>query len=260
MVLTTLHTTSLGDSGSRVVFCHGLFGQGKNWSAIGKALADDHQVLLVDLPDHGQSPWSDRFDYPAAAEQVAALLSEDDPVALVGHSMGGKIAMLVALRHRALVERLVVVDVAPVKYDHADEFDRYISAMRALDLGRLERRSEADAALQEAVPDPMVRGFLLQSLRREDDQWRWLLNLEVIGRDLDAITDWPEDPLEGTAPYDGPVLWVGGDRSNYVRPEYAAAMDRWFPRNRRVTVKGAGHWVHSEQPAIFVEVLRRFLR
>ncbi len=259
MVLTSLHTTSLGDSGSRVVFCHGLFGQGKNWSAIGKALAGDHQVLLVDLPDHGQSPWSNRFDYLEAAGQVAELLSVHDPAALVGHSMGGKISMQVALRHRDLVERLVVVDVAPVPYDHAEEFARYISAMRALDLGNLERRSEANVALQEAVPDPMVRGFLLQSLRREDDQWRWLLNLEVLGRDLDAITGWPEEGLEGLAPYDGPVLWVGGDRSNYVRPEYAAAMDRWFPRNRRVTVKGAGHWVHSEQPETFVEVLRRFL-
>jgi pimeloyl-ACP methyl ester carboxylesterase len=259
VVLTGLNTTSLGAAGSRVVFCHGLFGQGKNWSAIGKALAVDHRVVLVDLPDHGQSPWSDRFDYLAVADRVAALLSSDDPVALVGHSMGGKVAMLVALRHPELVERLVVVDVAPVAYDHAEEFDRYISAMRGLDLATLARRSDADAALQDAVPDPMVRGFLLQSLRREGDRWRWLLNLDLLGRDLDAITGWPEDRLEGTPSYDGPVLWVDGQQSRYVSPEYVAAMDRWFPRNRRVTVKGAGHWVHSEQPEVFVEVLRRFL-
>lgn len=264
MVLTSLHTTSLGDSGGRVVFCHGLFGQGKNWSAIGKALAQEHRVVLVDMPDHGQSPWSDRFDYVAAADQVAELLSadgggDDDPAALVGHSMGGKISMLVALLHPELVERLVVVDVAPVPYDHADEFDGYITAMRAVDLGKVERRAEADAALQEAVPDPTVRGFLLQSLRREDDQWRWLLNLELLGRDLDTITGWPEDRLEGTAPYDGRVLWVGGALSDYMAPEHVAAMDRWFPHNRKVTVKDAGHWVHSEQPQVFIEVLRRFL-
>jgi pimeloyl-ACP methyl ester carboxylesterase len=259
VVLTGLRTTTLGDSGPLVVFCHGLFGQGKNWSAIGKAVAGDHRVLLVDMPDHGESPWSDRFDYVAAADQVADLLSADDPAALVGHSMGGKICMLVALRHPELVERLVVVDVAPVPYDHAAEFDGYIKAMRAIDLDQLGRRSEADAALQEAVPDPTVRGFLLQSLRREDDHWRWLLNLEVLGRDLDAITDWPEERLDGTAPYDGRVLWVGGAESRYVAPEHVAAMDRWFPHNRRVTVKDAGHWVHSEQPAVFIEVLRRFL-
>ena len=259
MVLSALHTTSLGESGSRVVFCHGLFGQGKNWSTIGKALAGEHRVLLVDMPDHGQSPRSERFDYPTAADQVAELLSADDPVALVGHSMGGKIAMLVALRHPELVERLAVVDVAPVPYDHADEFDGYIKAMRAIDLETLESRAAADAALQEAVPSPMVRGFLLQSLRREDDGWRWLLNLELLGRDLDAITDWPADRIEGVAAYDGLVLWVGGADSRYVHADHVAAMDRLFPRNRRVTVKGAGHWVHSEQPAAFTEVLRRFL-
>jgi pimeloyl-ACP methyl ester carboxylesterase len=254
-----LHTTELGESGSRVVFCHGLFGQGRNFTAIGRSLADRHRVTLVDMPDHGQSPWSDRFDYLAAADQVAALLDADDPVALVGHSMGGKIAMLAALRHRDLVERLVVVDVSPVPYDHASEFERYLRAMRAIDLDTLASRGEADAALIGAVRDPAVRGFLLQSLRREGDGWRWYLNLALLDRDLDAITGWPETALAGTAPYDGPVLWVGGAESRYVHPEYVEAMARWFPRNRRVTVKGAGHWVHSERPEVFLEVLRRFL-
>jgi pimeloyl-ACP methyl ester carboxylesterase len=257
-----LNAVELGEAGGLVVFCHGLFGQGKNWTAIGKALVDDHRVLLVDLPDHGRSPRSERFDYIAYADQVADLLAPDEPVALVGHSMGGKVAMLVALRHPELVERLVVVDVAPVAYDHAVEFDGYITAMQAIDLDSLERRSDADEALRQAVPDPMVRGFLLQSLRREggaEGGWHWLLNLDLLGRDLDLITDWPEDRLSGLPAYDGPVLWVGGQRSRYVRSEYGAAMDRWFPRNRRVTVKDAGHWVHSEQPEVFVEVLRRFL-
>ena len=242
-----------------MVFCHGLFGQGRNFTAIAKRLTDRHRVTLVDMPDHGRSPWSDHFDYLAAADQVAALLSADDPVALVGHSMGGKVAMLVALRHPELVERLVVVDVSPVAYDHASEFDGYISAMRAIDLDALESRAEADDALREAVPNPTVRGFLLQSLRRDGDRWRWLLNLELLGRDLDEITDWPAATLADTTAYAGPVLWVGGADSAYVHPDYVAAMDRWFPRNRRVTVKGAGHWVHSEQPEVFVEVLRRFL-
>jgi pimeloyl-ACP methyl ester carboxylesterase len=260
VVLTEmLHTTELGEAGTRVVFCHGLFGQGRNFTGIAKGLTGDHRVTLVDMPDHGQSPWSDRFDYPAAADRVAELLDEDDPVALVGHSMGGKIAMLTALRHPELVERLVVVDVAPVAYDHAAEFEGYIAAMRAIDLDTLRQRSEAEDALRDAVPNPTVRGFLLQSLRREGDHWRWLLNLELLGRDLDAITDWPEAELAGTAAYDGPVLWVGGADSDYTHDDHVEAMDRWFPHNRRVTVKGAGHWVHSEQPEVFVEVLKRFL-
>ncbi len=261
MVLNTteLDTPAGPGGGSRVVFCHGLFGQGRNFTGIGKALAGEHRVTLVDMPDHGQSPWSERFDYVVAADQVAELLSDDDPVALVGHSMGGKIAMLAALRHPGLVERLVVVDVAPVPYDHATEFEGYIAAMSAIDLDTLERRSQAEEALREAVPNPTVRGFLLQSLRREEDDWRWQLNLELLGRDLDAITDWPEAALSETPPYDGPVLWVGGGDSDYTHDDHVGAMDRWFPHNRRVTIKDAGHWVHSEQPEVFVEVLKRFL-
>ncbi len=157
------------------------------------------------------------------------------------------------------MNHLAVVDVAPVAYDHAEEFAGYIDAMRAIDLDGLERRSEADEALQDAVPSAMVRGFLLQSLRREHSHWEWRLNLELLGRDLDQITDWPEDRLAEVTAYDGPVLWVGGERSPYVKPEYEGAMDHWFPHNRKVTVKEAGHWVHSEQPEVFVEVLRRFL-
>ena len=257
-----LSTTSLGETGSRVVLCHGLFGQGKNFTAIGKALAVDHRVTLVDMPDHGRSPRTAGFDYLAYADLVAELIDPDDPVALVGHSMGGKTAMVLALRRPDLVERLVVVDVAPVAYDHAAEFEGYIAAMRAIDLATLGSRAEADAALLEAVPSPTVRGFLLQSLRRDDGEdggWHWLLNLDVLGRDLDLITDWPGERLAGLPPYDGPVLWVGGADSSYVSPEHVAAMDALFPRNRRVTVKGAGHWVHSEQPEVFLEVVRRFV-
>lgn len=255
----SLHTTSLGESGPLVAFCHGLFGQGKNWTGIAKAVAENHRVLLVDMPHHGRSPWPDHFDYVDVADQVAELFDADDPVALVGHSMGGKAAMVLALRHPELVERLCVVDVAPVDYDSGSEFAGYIEAMLALDLGSLEHRRDADAALEPAVPNPTVRSFLLQNLRRGDEGWSWQPNLEVLGRDLAALSGWPADALDGAAPYDGPTLWVAGQTSAYVQDEHAAAMERWFPRTRRVTVKGAGHWVHSEQPQVFTEVLRRFL-
>jgi pimeloyl-ACP methyl ester carboxylesterase len=180
-------------------------------------------------------------------------------VALVGHSLGGKVAMVLALRHPELVERLCVVDVSPVSYGHVSEFTGYVSAMQALDLPSLAQRGDADAALVEAVPDATVRGFLLQNLRRDGDGWRWQVNLDVLGAALPVIGGWPDDQLAGTPPYRGPVLWVAGARSDYVTPAYAEAMDRWFPAARRVVVKDAGHWVHSEQPEVFVEVLRRFL-
>ena len=153
-----------------------------------------------------------------------------------------------------------MVDIAPVDYGGSDEFEGYIEAMRGLDLSSVQRRADADEALAEAVPNRTVRDFLLQNLRREDDGWRWQANLEVARR-----ASWPRSaagrrsPWPTLAPYDGPVLWVAGADSGYVRPEYAEAMERWFPRHRRVSVKGAGHWVHSQQPEVFVEVLRRFV-
>lgn len=252
-----LHITTLGETGSRVVFCHGLFGQGKNWTTVAKTLADRHRVLLVDMPNHGRSAWTPEVDYVAMADQVAGLLSADDPVALVGHSMGAKIAMLVALRHPELVARLCVVDMSPVSYPPHRDFTDFVTAMRAVDLAHLQRRADADAQLVDLVPDPVVRSFLLQNLRHEGDSWRWQMNLAVLGDHLRELGEWP-DPGP-VPPYDGPVLWVGGARSGYVRDEYQPAMVALFPKVRRVTVKDAGHWVHSEQPAIFAEVLRRFV-
>lgn len=254
----SLHTTVLGDHGPTVAFCHGLFGQGKNWTQIAKALSSDHRVVLIDMPNHGRSPWTETFDYLELSDQVAETLRPEGPVALVGHSMGGKIAMCLALRHPELVERLAVVDIAPVAYDSGREFVGYIETMRALDLSRIERRDQAEEALRDAVPNPVVRSFLLQNLRRTDDGWHWQVNLELLGEEMAGLVGWPDAEL-GEASYDGPVLWVGGADSDYISDESAREMDRRFPRNRRVLVKGAGHWVHSEQPEVFLEVLRRFL-
>ncbi|MGN6161030.1 MAG: alpha/beta fold hydrolase, partial [Marmoricola sp.] len=129
MTSDRLHALEYGTSGPRVVLCHGLFGQGRNWNTIARALADDYRVTAVDLPNHGRSPWADRVDYVSMAAQVAAVIDTDEPVALVGHSMGGKVAMALALEHPDLVERLCVVDIAPVDYGQGTDFSRYIAAM-----------------------------------------------------------------------------------------------------------------------------------
>jgi esterase len=259
-----LHTTRLGDAGPRVVFLHGLFGQGKNWTTLARSLATGARVTLLDLPDHGRSPWSDHVSYPAMAAAVAEALSAEgdgEPSAVVGHSMGGKVAMALTLLHPALVERLCVVDVAPVPTGPLSSFGRYVEGMRAVDLDRLPDRATAERALVPAVPDPVVRGFLLQNLRRDGDRWRWQMNLRLLGDELDEVAGWPD--LLGApwhaAPYPGPVLWVGGGDSDYIRPEHVAGMRALFPRVQSLTVKGAGHWVHADQPAVFEAVVRRFL-
>src|SRR3954447_16417876 len=268
-----LASRTVGTEGPRVVFVHGLFGQGKNWTTIAKGLAGRHRVTLLDLPNHGHSPWTDEVDYVDMARLVAAELEElGEPVTLVGHSMGGKVAMQVALRRPELVRALVVVDIAPVEYpvsggrtddpdEEASPFADFIAAMKALDLENLQRREEADDALRAAVPSRMVRSFLLQSLVREglgsSGGWRWRLNLDLLERDLERLRGVPEPPPG--ARYDGPVLWIAGANSHYVLPEDRARMDTLFPGTRLVRVKNAGHWVHSEQPEIFTETLRRFL-
>jgi pimeloyl-ACP methyl ester carboxylesterase len=265
-----LAARTVGEAGPRVVFVHGLFGQGKNWTTIARGLADRHRVTLLDLPNHGHSPWTDRVDYLDMAELVAAELEKlGEPVTLVGHSMGGKVAMQLALRRPELLRALVVVDVAPVDYpesggrtDDLDEesspFADYIAAMRAIDLETLQTRDEADHALRSAVPSRMVRSFLLQSLQREGTHgWRWRLNLPALARDLGQLRGFPEPPPGAT--FEGPVLWVAGANSHYVLPRDRERMDALFPATRLVRIKNAGHWVHSEQPEVFLETVRRFL-
>jgi pimeloyl-ACP methyl ester carboxylesterase len=258
----TLHTLEYGGGDTAVVFLHGLFGQGRNWNTIGKALAGDHRISLVDLPNHGRSAWTERVDYAqmadAVAREVLTPLAAQGPVAVVGHSMGGKTAMLLALRHPELVERLVVADMSPVSYGTAREFTGYIEALCGLDLAQVHERADADRLLAPAVPSDSVRAFLLQNLRRDGDSWRWQPNLEVLGRDIEQLSGWPAEAAD-LAPYEGPVLWVAGADSGYVKPEYDEAMTWLFPRKRLVTIKGAGHWVHSEKPEIFLDVLRQFL-
>ena len=257
----TLSSTVVGEQGgSRVVFLHGLFGQGRNFTQIAKALVPEHASLLVDLPNHGRSAWTETFDYAQTADLVAAHVREgfaaDGRVHVVGHSMGGKVAMLLALRHPDLVDRLVVADIAPASGGSLGEFAHLLDSLAALDLTTITRRGQADEQLAARVDDARVRGFLLQNLRADGDRFRWQANLDLLRRELPTIGGFPD---VGDATFDRPVLWVAGERSGYVRPEHGPAMRALFPRTTLVTLKGAGHWVHSEQPEAFVSVLRTFL-
>ncbi len=256
-----LHTTQVGEQGPWVVFLHGLFGQGRNFTQIAKGLEPDLRSLLVDLPNHGRSAWTERFDYvehaDAVAEHLRAGVAADGPVHVLGHSMGGKVAMVLALRHPDLVDRLVVVDIAPSGGGDTGEFAHLLDSLATLDLAAVERRADADVRLAPAIRSSTVRGFLLQNLRADDDGgWRWQANLDLLRRELPTIGGFPAHDGE---PFDRPVLWVAGERSDYVGPDDAPAMRALFPRTRQLTVKGAGHWVHSEQPDVVVQALRVFL-
>lgn len=263
-----LNTLAVGTAGPRIAFLHGLFGQGRNWNQIAKAVSGpagtDARCLLVDLPDHGRSPWSETFSLPGYADAVAQTLDtvgDGEPWVVVGHSLGGKTAMVLALRHPALVDRLVVVDIAPKGYGSLERFEGYIREMLALPLTELTSR--ADAENRFAEPDPGVKAFLLQNLRRDGAAWRWQVNLDLVARDAargsqSQIAGWP-DAVDTLPPYPGPVLWVAGGESPYVTRDDGERMRRSFPRVRLFTIKGAGHWVHTDAPDIMVTALRRFV-
>ncbi|GAA4886530.1 alpha/beta fold hydrolase [Serinicoccus chungangensis] len=257
-----LAQTVVGDGGPTVVFCHGLLGRGRNFTGIAKALQPDFRCVLLDMPDHGRSPWTERIDYSTAAELLVEqlqVLATDGPVHLVGHSMGGKTAMTAALRAPELVDRLVVVDVSPTGAGEVGEFEHLISSLLAIDLDAITSHGQADAELAGAVDSRMLRGFLLQNLRRDPEThaFGWQPHLEVLLRDLASITG---DVPHGGRTFTGPVLWVGGSESGYITPEQEGPMRALFPRTVQVTIKGAGHWVHSEQPEAFTATLRHFLR
>jgi pimeloyl-ACP methyl ester carboxylesterase len=223
------------------------------------------RCTLVDLPDHGRSPWSDQFSFEGYAAAVAGTLravDDAEPWVVVGHSLGGKTAMVLALREPALVDRLCVVDMAPRHYGDLERFAGYIAEMQRLPLAELTTRADAEARFEE--PNAGVKAFLLQNLRRDGSTWRWQANLDLIAADAargsgSAIAGWPVEP-GSVPPFEGPVLWLAGAESGYVSPEDAATMRALFPRVRLVTVKGASHWVHTDAPEVVVEALRRFIR
>lgn len=254
-----LHAQHVGETGETVVFLHGLFGQGKNFTQIAKALTPDLQSVLIDLPNHGDSEWTETFDYIEQADLVAEHLrrtvASDGPVHLVGHSMGGKVAMVLALRHPELISSLAVVDISPVARESMGEFDHLIGSLSRLDLAELSSRGEADELLQEPIPERMVRGFLLQSLVRDSEGFRWRVNLDLLHESLPQIGGFPEFTEET---FEGPVLWIAGAESDYVQDDFAPAMRALFPRVSLTTIKDAGHWVHAEKPEVFSAVLKAF--
>jgi esterase len=243
-----------GPDGVPLVVAHGLFGSARNWGTIAKRLAAARPVVAVDLRNHGESPWSPTQSYEAMAEDLAGTIADLGGRAdLLGHSMGGKAAMVLAASRPEAIRRLVVADIAPVAYAHSQI--GYVEAMRALDLGRVTRRAEADRLLAEAVPDRGVRSFLLQSLAFDEGRPRWRLNLDALAAEMPRIMAFPD--LEGR--FEGPALVLRGAASDYVRDAHRDAILRLLPGARIETLPEAGHWLHAERPDAFAAAVEAFL-
>jgi pimeloyl-ACP methyl ester carboxylesterase len=249
-----LNLVEAGD-GPPVILLHGLFGAAQNWGAVQRHLAARHRVLALDLRNHGASDRSDAMDYPAMAADVAETMRATDtrPAAVIGHSMGGKVAMALALAEPGLISRLVVVDIAPIAYPPA--LRPYVAAMQAIPLQAGLTRRDADAALAATIPEPNIRAFLVQNLRMQDDPPRWRLGLEEIAAAMPVIEGFPDFPGR----YEGPTLVINGERSSYIRPESHPRIQALFPACRFATVAGVGHWVHAENPAGFLALIDPFL-
>lgn len=250
-----LNVVAMGE-GPPVVLLHGLLGAAQNFGAIQKAIAArGHRVLAIDLRNHGQSPHADGMGYATMAEDVAETLAAEGawPAAVIGHSMGGKVAMALALAKPEGVERLLVADIAPVTYP-TPVFTRYVAAMQAIPLRDGLTRRDADAALAEAAPEAPLRAFLLQNLIFTESPPRWRIGLAAIAAGMGEIGGWPAMPGR----YGGPVLVLSGDASAYVKPEHHAAIRALFPAARFASM-AAGHWLHAENPRAFLAAVEEFL-
>lgn len=248
------HPASATPEAPTLVIAHGLYGSGRNWGVIARRLADRREVVAVDMRNHGDSPRFPTQSYPDMAADLAEVIeSLGSPVDLLGHSMGGKAAMQLALTRPDLLRRLIVADIAPVAYSH--DQTRNARAMADLDLSRISTRAEADAALAARIDDTALRAFFLQSLDLRHRPPRWKLNLDVLEAEMPKIVGWPG--THGT--FDHPALFLTGAESHYVRPEHRETIRAIFPKARFAKIPNAGHWLHAEKPREFEETVRVFL-
>lgn len=250
-MLNTLLNASDGTA-TPLLIVHGLYGSGRNWGVIAKRLSDRGPVRAVDMRNHGDSFWADSHSYEDMAADLAEVIEANGaPMDVVGHSMGGKAAMVLALTRPELVSRLLVADIAPVAYGHSQL--QFIEAMRSVDLSTVEKRSDASAQLARRVDDPMLQAFFTQSLDLKAKRWK--LNLDTLAREMPKILGFPD--ISGS--FSKPTLFLTGANSDYVTADHRPKIRALFPRARFAKIPNAGHWLHADKPRDFEASVRAFL-
>ena len=253
-----LYSRKVGENGPDFVVLHGLFGSGKNWRSFAGSLEDDFQVWTLDARNHGDSPHADSMSYQQMAEDVARFFAENEleNVILLGHSMGGKTAMQLALQFPDRIAALIVVDIAPVCYDHLHKQLKLIEAMQELHLAAEMSRSEIEKKLAVKIPEKRLLSFLMTNLNRQNGQFQWRIGLEQIAAGMPELLNYPE--LKSV--FKGPVQFIGGENSAYLKFEYHALIRKYFPESRITMLENCGHWLHVEQPAAFQKTVNEFLQ
>ena len=252
-LLAQTHFPGPADANARpLLIVHGLFGSARNWSAIAKRMSEHRSVVTVDLRNHGMSFHAATHSYPDLASDLAAVIEArgEGPMDVIGHSMGGKAAMTLALSAPDDIARLLVADIAPVTYTHSQL--QYIHAMRAVDLSTVTRRSEAAEALEAQGVETELQSFFTQSLDLEAKRWRY--NLDALEADMDKIMSFPSFETS----FEGPTLFLSGGASDYVRPEARPVIKALFPGAVFAKLPKAGHWLHAERPKDFIAAANAF--
>ncbi len=254
----TLYSRKVGENGPDFVVLHGLFGSGKNWRSFAGSLEEDFQVWTLDARNHGDSPHADSMSYQQMAEDVVRFFdgNELENVILLGHSMGGKTAMQLALQFPDRIAALIVVDIAPVCYDHQQKQLKLIEAMQGLHLAAEMSRSDIEKKLALKIPEKRLLSFLMTNLYRQNGQFQWRIGLEQIAAGMPYLLNYPEV----NSVFEGPVQFIGGENSAYLKFEYHALIRKKFPESRITMLKNCGHWLHIEQPAAFQKTVNEFLR
>ncbi|MEL0127793.1 MAG: alpha/beta fold hydrolase [Paracoccaceae bacterium] len=247
-----LNYMTFGDEKSPpVMIVHGLYGSGRNWGVIAKRLSDQFFVITVDLRNHGDSPWLDTHNYHVMADDLVEVINSlNIKPNIIGHSMGGKAAMVLALKRPNLVRNLIIADIAPVKYEH--DQSQFIEAMQKVDLSKVEKRSDATLALSKFVEDKSLQNFFTQSL--DIKAKRWKLNLKVLRSEMSEILSFPKIESE----FSGHSLFLKGEKSDYIKSEHRKLIKTLFTKARFATFKEAGHWLHAEKPREFESAARLF--
>ena len=260
--MTICHFDTLTHSSSDewVVLLHGLFGNLDNLKGLAHHLSTDMNVLLMDLPAHGRSPGMETFDFALYAHMIADTLThlKLDNVHLVGHSLGGKMAMTIALLSLYPIQSLVVADIAPVPYP--PRHDAVFNALNAIDLDQIDSRKSVKASFDQTLSDEGTRQFLLKGLTRTDTGWQWQFNLPLLQAEYAKIIDWPfQSSSQRTYHSAVPTLFIKGSDSEYITAAMQPAITASFSRAKAHIIEGTGHWLHAQKPAVFNRTVSRFL-